>query len=202
MYDSGRFVEVLKMRLYKINYKDAVIYELPYQHLYQIAPGRELQDSLKYRYFIFGEHDKYGYTIMSTKDKFNTKQDVDSLLTSSAYNTLDIDKFFGVVTALKPERISNHQFVIRGKSNEVGYDSMYFYYDDRLKDLNYELSRKLDVASKSKLFKVELIPPKEAILYNGYIYRSGIISFEIDKVKIDNEAEIETLYQRFRNEVK
>ena len=201
-YDSGRIVDTFNEKYYKINYKDAVIYELPYHYLYQPAPATEFQDSLKYRYFIFGEHDKYGYTIMSRKDKFSRRQEVDSVLKSSALKTLDIDTFFRLLTMSNTQRINEHILIMRGKVEATGYDSIYFYYDDRLMDLNYELSGKLDAANKSKLFKVELVPKKEAVFYNGYLYHFGIISYEIGKVKINNVNEIELLYKRFKNEAK
>jgi hypothetical protein len=194
---SEDFVEPFESVFYKTKYKDAMIYELPYKETYQLN-GELILDTMKHNYFIFNPNDSFGYKLLSVTDSFGSKRNVDSTLTSTAFKTLDIDKIYSIVKSSQTERVNDSIFIKRGKLEKVQFDSVYFYFNDHLKGLDYTLSRELDSSYHSKLYKVELLSNKDTSQYAEYLNRFRIISYEINKSKVENRADLEFLYKRFK----
>lgn len=194
-------IELYSSTFYKTDYKDVIIYELPYWETFE-KNNVLIKDTIKYSYFIFMESEQFGYFLDSLNSKIFKKKNIDSLLTKSALRSLNIDTVQSMVVNSTTEIINKNKFINKAKINEKGFDSVYFYYDNLLKDIHYDLSKKYDSLFKSKLFKVEYLLKKDTSQYASYVNNFRIISYEINRSKVLNLDELETVYQRFKKEGK
>lgn len=180
-----------------LNYK---IIELP--NRVSLQDGLEvIYDTINYEYLIENITKKEGYMLKGLNDTFKLISNKDSIINSRAFKGLkgdfvETDKM-GLIT--KGEKIGNGKLYIKKYlTTKVIYDSLYFYYDTNLKDLNFSLSKQLDIINDSKLFKIEMFIKSDSLknaFPNAKDFFKNSIEFMIEKN--NKESELLTLLNRF-----
>lgn len=193
---SDTLIESYSSTFYKTNYKDVIIYELPYRETFQIN-GILQKDTIKYSFFLFHLNDKTGIYFDSLNTNNISKKNVDSLLKTSALKSLNLDTVFSIISDSKNEIINKNTFVKKAKINDPGYDSVYFYFNKALLNLNFSFSQKLDSIHNSKLFKVDFIMKKSNNINDDYKNKFRVVSYEVTKCETDNKKNIEIIYQKY-----
>lgn len=98
------------------------------------------------------------------------------------------------------DQINKYQTVRRYKIDDVDYDSAYYYYDDRLKDIEYSLSPTFDSLYKSKLYKVETVIKKANRLYDNTGKDYSIASLSLGTAPVESMQALDTFFARFKKE--
>jgi len=168
----------------KSQYKGFVIYTLPEKR--DFVTNTKIPATLKY--FIFKKGAQEGYLLDSLKGPFpHQKLRVDSLVNAEAMGTLRFGEQSDSAWNLKKVYLGNGRVIDKyfqrvSLPSEIP-DSMFYYYDPSLSNIDFSLSRELDSARNSKLFKVRLI-------FNGrdsagvIVYPGREMSFEFKAVDL------------------
>lgn len=186
----------VSITFYKTNYKDVVIYELPRKRTNEVN-GVLVLDTMMYDFFIYTPGDVHGLYLKSINDEFIT-EDVDSVLTKFALKTLSADPLEPYIVNAKKQIIDENQFVIRNQVNFPPIDSVYFYFDKRLRKINHSYSKKLDSLYDAKLFRIEYLVKKYTTERASFINDQRLTYFEVRPVRNDNYKEMDTVYKRFK----
>lgn len=160
---------------------------------------------IKYQYFGFKKNEGDGIFY----DSLNVKQfrnfSVDSVLTTRAFKKV---KFYDGNNKILVERLKQddgqiiEKYVCKEKRDFTYPDTTFIYYSDKLKDIEYSLSRELDSFKSMKVQKM-------VMLYNAQQYAGMPIkfperklSFEMKEVPITNLEEIKSLFERLKEDYK
>lgn len=153
-----------------------------------------------FKYFIIKKEERIGlmYDSLTTKE-MGKKFYLDSLLERLTINRENMKIFeLELGKAASENEIGNSKTVQRfyTKSLEGEADSIYRFYDEGLKNIEFSFAPKLDSINKSKLYKVQLIYlPKDR---NNP--RHELIS-EIKEVKISYSQKIRSLIFQFKKDL-
>jgi phage antirepressor YoqD-like protein len=191
-----------------IYYKTFILFQIPYteEHskVYWDSTGEPheqlIRNELKHTYFIYEKADSIGFEYKSLNGKFFQTKNVDTFLNTKVFgNIVFYDRENDIL--IKTEKL-NSNVLLEKHTPKVKFDnsysdSLYFYFSDKFKLLNYSLSKELDSIKQKKLFKVVLI-------YNsGYdtVYRLQMprreYIFEIRSTTINNSKNITDFFERF-----
>jgi len=160
---------------------------------------------IKYQYFGFRKNEENGIFY----DSLNVKQfrnfSVDSVLTTRAFKKV---KFYDGNNKILVERLKQddgqiiEKYVCKEKRDFTYPDTTFIYYSDKLKDIEYSLSRELDSLKSMKVQKM-------VMLYNAQQYAGMLVkfperrlSFEMKEVPITNLEEIKSLFERLKEDYK
>lgn len=166
----------------KSQYKGVVVYTLPEKT--DFATNKKIPASCKY--FIFKNGAQQGYLLDSLNGPFpRRKMRVDSFVNADAMGTLRFGEQSDSAWNLKKVFLDNGKAIDKyfqrvSLPSEIP-DSIFYYYDPSLRNIDFSLSRELDSARHSKLFKVRLI-------FNGkdsagvIVYPAREMSFEFKAV--------------------
>ena len=192
--------EVFTTKFYLTTYNDLLIYELPYAETHTINSVL-LSDTIKYEYFIFQKKSKKGFLIKSLFDSLNKSYYVDSLLKKRAFNTLNIDStilpYVNNLNDISSSNIYENTKISFAFNDKTIYDSVYFYFDKKLKELKFTLSHKLDAVSKSKCYKVELLQPENSTVKLKLERKYRLVALEINKCDITNKTLLNEIRKKF-----
>ncbi len=186
-------------------YKEMVLYQIPTVHLitntYLNKFGNTVKNTTKeepaFEYFVYKQGDDSGFSGLLydtlTVSAFK-KRRLDSFLVNEAlrnpvaFNNLD--------EVLIEHKLSKGYYSLIEKSapkkkiDETYEDTSYFYFSDRLKDIDFSFSPKMDSLKNSKLVKIRF-------LYNATYSKKYKIRlprremfFEIRQVPVINRKEI------------
>jgi hypothetical protein len=166
----------------KTQYKGVVIYTLPERR--DFATDRKIPGTCKY--FIFKKGAQKGYLLDSLNASFpRQKMRVDSFINAEALGTLRFGEQSDSAWNLKRVLLDNgkvtEKYFQRVSLPSEMPDSMFYYYDPSLKNIDFSLSRELDSARNSKLFKVRLIF-NEKDSAGVIVYPAREMSFEFKAV--------------------
>jgi len=176
--------------------------------LYRLSGTRNMETDKKIlgteTWFIFSKKATHGFLFYSLTDSSKgLKLPVDSFLNNRAYANANFD----VPADSLYRKIENgddtvEKYFTQARHNDNYPDSMYYYFTNTLKNIDYSFSRKLDSAKSMKLYKVRL-------LYNESFSPSYKITlpkreflFEIKEEAIDNSKEIINFFDRFESQIK
>ncbi len=192
-------VELFVNDFYISYFGQYLLYELPYHKTYEIN-NKLIYDSLKYEYFVYNTNNKFGYSLKNSGDSFKIKINADSILQTRAYGgTWDMGDIFKELEIKTFNKYSSghSKITCRYTFNNIFYDSANFYYDKDIKDIKFSLSKSLDSANNSKLYKIEMFLRKDRAATALNLKDFYINSIEIKKVPVVNENELKKLFQRF-----
>lgn len=115
----------------------------------------------KYGYVIYNKKNKYGYRFESLNVDKPQKISVDSFLTIKAYKGFPFYSEHNDSLITSTRNVIKHTLVekhIYKKKNDASYsDSIYYYYKNGFKNIEYSFSTKLDSSRNLKLYKVRFI---------------------------------------------
>lgn len=147
-------------------YGDYRLYELPYNKSEEMD-NVLLFDSVKYDYFVHNINERYGCFLKDLNDSFKIRYRTDSILlrTYNGGKKYEAD-FMAEVKIIKSDTIfpNQQEQIYKYVLNDKVYDSVYLYYDTRLKNIDFSFSVYRDSITNSKLYKTRwfLKNPKTA----------------------------------------
>lgn len=142
-------------------------------------------------YFVVKDEAKEGlrYDSVYTPRRFR----LDSLLEMLSINESNKKGFesdLGQPSRIKTEGPNNEILIEQyfTKTDKSDVDSIYRFYDNRLRDIGFSFSRKLDMQRNSKLYKIShiLLPTMSA---NGSFTSRSEMTIEIKKVKLKHQEQ-------------
>ena len=187
------------------NLKDTVwIFYYDSKVLYRLSESRNLETDKKIAgteaWFIYHEKAKHGFLFNSISDSSRgLKLLVDSFLNNRAYASANFD-------------IPSDSLLIKAQDNEVKFvekyytkehnenypDSIYYYFTNELKNIDYTFSRKLESLKNMKLYKVRLLYNETfSPSYKAMIPKREFL-FEIREEVIVNSREIIDFFERVK----
>jgi hypothetical protein len=174
------------------------IYELHYHNTMEVD-NKLIYDSSKYDYFINNSDKDFGYFLKNISDSFIKKINSDSILCKRAFcggkgqSTSEPDTLNPILIVTKQKKS-----IYKLLPGSGVYDSLYFYYDDTLTDIDFSWSKHYDSMYNSKLYKIEMfIHPNFTDEKNPNLKDYYISSFEIKSEPVKNEEELKKLFDRF-----
>jgi hypothetical protein len=183
-----------------ISYYDKYrLYELPYHDIKEVN-NVLIYDSIKWDYYVHNVNDKYGFFLKNLNDSFLIKYKNDSLLLRS-YNggkRYNGDVLFKL-KILKSNKINsdNQRLIFRYIVKDKMYDSVYLYYNENLKNIDFTLSGYRDSIANSKLYKAQYFIKKGKIAtYIPNDFYENI--FEIKLAPAANKKDLINLIERYK----
>lgn len=195
IYNKGEIVHLRDtIPIYYIN--DFFIYCLPYTELTRL--GDSTQGIKIYNYFLFRNGRQIGYYIFNDTIKSTLKYPVDSILMNHAY-TQNFNPYKN--NELLPFGEIKHGgsivkvFLKKNPDLKGMFDSVFCYFRNDLKYLNFSLSKDLDSITQMKLFKIKFAFKEsyDSVHKITVPNREIVINFLPDK-KIDKRV----IEQKFR----
>jgi hypothetical protein len=181
-------------------YKDYILYQLP--NHYSVEDGEKIVlQEIRYNYFAYKKNDKYGYKFASLQDSTGEKILVDSLLEEKAFAA---SKFYNLangnnlIKSFKEPKTNVLVNIYAPKIivDEAYNDTTYFYFTDKLKNIDYSFSKELDSIMGLKLFKVKLLYNEKYLHAYKMIAPKREFRFEINELPVDNAQEIKNFLGR------
>ncbi|MEI7735205.1 MAG: hypothetical protein WCI49_07040 [Ferruginibacter sp.] len=180
-------------------YGDYRLYELSYNKTAEVD-NVLLYDSVKYDYFVHNVDSGYGYFLKNMNDSFKIRYRNDSILQRSFNGgkkyTAD---FMTEVKIIKSDTISasKQEQIYRYVLNDKIYDSVYLYYDERLRNIDFSFSVYRDSMANSKLCKARwfLKNPKTASYIPENFYENVA---EIKLAPATNRQALINLIERYK----
>ena len=191
------------------NLKDTVwIFYYDSKVLYRLSETRNLETDKKIlgteTWFIYREKAKHGFLFNSISDSSSgLKLLVDSFLINRAYASTNFDfpsDSFFVKAQNKEEKFVEKYYI---KEHTENYpDSIYYYFTNELKNIDYTFSRRLDSFKNMKLYKVRLLYNETfSPSYKAMIPKREFL-FEIREDIIVNSKEIINFFARVKSQIK
>lgn len=194
--DSGQLIEFAdSMQIY---FDGAYcIYKRPSLHVYAVnifdkhgnfIGEKVTHQDTTYTYTIYKEKNKYGYLFDSITASKPHKLNVDTFLRTTVnkgFNFLPGNSYRLTETKWSADKDTLFEQYFCADKKDVSYaDSIYYYYDKRLTDVNFSLSIKLDSLKKSKLVRVRFIYNK---IPKGKIYNGKTFDFDTPRRELSYE---------------
>ncbi|MFN4286741.1 MAG: hypothetical protein ACK4E8_12365 [Lacibacter sp.] len=183
------------------HYRDYAIYMIPIRGIFQRNDSM-IHEEKKFKYFFFNKHEKYGYLFKSLQsDEFEANLNIDSFLFKRAYAAKFDNKNKTLVSRQTDTatKISLNTYIPQEISDDYQYDTIYFYHDKSLNNIEYTFSRVLDSIERKKLFKVRILYNSKYLKQYQKFMPKREMSFEIKKgVSIDSNEMIKTFEDLIR----
>ena len=181
-------------------YKNFVIYTLPYTYSMQFQ-GKIINEYIKFEYFIYNKNELHGVKFKSLDDSIGVKITVDSIVKSKSYSD---SKFFvhpGDSLVYKRTYSSGNEiiekYVPEVKYDETYNDTSFYYYEDKLRNVDFSFSKQMDSAHQLKLVKIRF-------LYNPTYwekYKLNVqqreLSFELNESKQIPDKDILNIVEKY-----
>jgi hypothetical protein len=191
------------------NLKDTVwIFYYDSKVLYRLSETRNLETDKKMldteTWFIYREKAKYGFLFNSISDSsMGLKLLVDSFLNNRAYASANFD--FPSDSLFAKDQNKEEKFVEKYHTKvhtETYPDSIYYYFTNDLKNIDYTFSRKLDSLKNMKLYKVRLLYNETLSLSYKAIIPKREFLFEIRDEAIGDSKGIINFFERAKSQIK
>jgi hypothetical protein len=180
-----------------IYFNDYVLYQLPGTREFETdkkIPGTET-------YFICRKKASNGFLFNSINDNNKGMNfPVDSFLKNRAFAgvNFDINSNDTLIEVSKEGEFSFLEKYISKTNTETYPDSIYYYFINKFKNIDYSLSPKLDSIKGKKLYKVRLIYNNKFSSSEKVMLPKREILFEIQEKTILNSKEIIDFIERFK----
>jgi hypothetical protein len=161
---------------------------------------RLVKDTIINEYFVYKLGDTHGFHFMQLTDSFMNRQRVDTFLTARALYKIRVDAIRAHASLARTFYSNDDMVQVYNPEKNDGIDSVYFYYNKSKRDIAFSLSKKLDSQYQSKLYKMMVLTPKDTTAYADYANKYRWISIELSNQTIDNKAELDTFFARFKKE--
>jgi hypothetical protein len=137
-----------------------ILYRFPYTYSVENANRIESQER-RFKYFIYRNHNPYGYYFDSLNASRYSKMNVDSLLSAKAFasnNFYDMNND-SLVEAIKSRGNFSliEKYISKTKPDQSYADTTIFYFTDKFKDLKLSFSMELEKIKNLKICKVRII---------------------------------------------
>lgn len=194
--DSVRFFNLTDT--FEIYYfKDYILYRLPEirdGNTDNKIPGTE-------PYFMFRKNDKDGILFKSAAEGGGKMHlPVDSFLRDRAFGGTTFDMrntHLFINSSRQDQNPIIEKYVPRTVCDETMYDSVYFYFDSELNDVDYTFSKRLDSLTQKKLYMVRLLfNEKFSKTYKVTVPKREVL-FKLQKKSVPDPAEILSFVDRF-----
>jgi hypothetical protein len=173
--------------------------------LYRLSGTRNLETDKKIpgteTWFIFPKKNTHGFLFNSIdNNNAGVKLKVDSFLINRAYASANFD--IPSDSLFAKAQNNEEKFVEKyyTKEHAENYpDSIYYYFTNELKNIDYTFSPKLDSLKNMKLYKVRLLYNETFSLSYKAIIPKREFLFEIREDVIANPKEVINLFEKFKN---
>lgn len=156
--DDGS-VFILNNKIQVLQKNSFVLYRLPYFYTLE-KDNNLLKDETRYSIFVFRKGSKFGdyYKDDSTGSSVK-RENVDSVLIQRAFSTMDfyIPELLNLIKRSKDADVITQIYVPKKKEEELGYDSIFVFYNRQAVGIDYSLSKKIDTIANYKLYKFNII---------------------------------------------
>jgi hypothetical protein len=209
--DDGKLLDLIDTLNIFYN-GDIIIYAVPHSretsNLTFDKKGNQNNEKLLkretlYTYFIYKKNDSLGFKYDSISDSRKKEFAVDSFLNLKAFrNAVFYSKNDSLIETISKagSNILIEKYIPKIKYDESYNDTTYFYFTDKLTNIDYSFSRELDSIKNLKLVKVRFIfNPVPKGLYPFGIPRRELL-FEIKEVSLNNPDEILNLFTKFKKD--
>lgn len=150
---------------------------------------------LEFQYFVYHNKENYGHMYDSIDATYYRKRMlVDSFLVRHAFKNaqfVNLNNWKQLSIIREKDRFKK-TYIPKDKSDT---DTVYLSFSEKLKDLKYSFSSKLDSAKGAKLFQIKFvlnaIPPQTG----GTVIPKKVYSFELKRAAIGNKDSIKKLIQ-------
>ncbi len=135
-------------------YKDYCVYMIRYTYSLTID-GKQTENEKRYRYFIYKQNEKYGYYYNDTNDSVNYKEYVvDTFLFKYACAMKFDNGGLKLVSATtdKNKNILLEKYIVPVEHGVYTFDSVYYYFDEKMNDCPYSFSKYQDSLKGAKLY--------------------------------------------------
>lgn len=190
-----------------IYHQNFILFQVPYTEELSFVEWDSLGEpqetligaELKHQYFIYRNGDSIGFSYKSLNDQTAQEKRVDTFLNTKVFGTLvfyDKENY----TLVETQKINDtvlEKYIPKIKFDYSYGDSMYYYFSDKLKNLDYTLSKELDSLRRTKLFRVV------SIYNSGYDTTlkaqlpRHVYTFEIRPTTLNNTKQITEFFDRF-----
>lgn len=194
----------LKDTVHIYYYNTDVLYYIPYKKTVE-TEEKLISEEKKYSYFIYTKDSSSGFFFSSSEDTVSPKKlSVDSFLFRRAYAakfdlqnkriiSVNEDKFKGVVI---------EKYVPENIPNETTYDTVMFYFDNRMNDVSFSFSDTIDKAKGKKLFKIRLLYNEKFSQQYQMMMPQRELYFEIQKLPVKNSKSIVHFFDHLKTKIK
>lgn len=180
-----------KTFFYKLIDTIPIVYYKNYR-LYHLPKARILETEDKVpndnTYFLYQKDSSYGVEFKTTNKKFNNIIVVDSFLKERAFAgaILQNGPNDTLVEIIKSENGNLLEKYVPKENNNNYFDSLFFYYTNDLKSIDFSFSKKMDSLKMMKFFKVRLINNEGfSNQYNALLPKREYL-FEINQISKDS----------------
>lgn len=195
-------------KVYSLNDTIAIFYSNDYV-LYRLAPtvdfetGQNIEGSEKW--FIYKQGSPYGHLLSSIQDTTSgTDLRVDSFVAKNVPKGKDFelppDSLYRLVKSDKHEKKGQlcERYALVKKQNEMLFDSIYYFYSSKLKNINFSFSKVLDKQKGMKLQKAVFIYNEGFSPTPNTVLPKRKFLFEIKEHLPVNMQEVTRLIERIR----
>jgi len=156
-------------------------------------------------YFVFSKDSKYGYSY----DPYHDQRDNKLLSTDSMLNKHALQNFrFQLIDSTK--RITSHfdsanqilKEIFASPEEPSNKDTAYFYYTNKLKDVNFSFSKELDSIKNMKLYKIRIINGKKYYEDQKISIPKRETTFELTKIPVTNSQQIFLYFDRYKKTIR
>ena len=162
-----------------------------------------LKEWITYHYYVYKNDKSSGMKYDSISAVSGKPFDVDSLLKKSGFSiTVDTNEYAFTNAIILSNGDLVKKYGLKGIS--IFADSMYCFYNNSMKNLNYTFSKKMDTVSNMKLYRVVAIFDSmyKTKLKDGQ--KPGIpreLYYELVSTRIENRNEIQSLFERYKKDI-
>ena len=174
-----------------------IIYKLPYMKV-TTYDGALTSNKKQYSIFIFRKDDESGYLINDINDSIRLeKYPVDSILFIRGFTVKWDVKNINLVESKINRKAGTllEKHIPNMVHDENTFDSIYYYYSYKLKNINFSFSRQLDSIKNMKLYQIKLKYNKKYSKINHVTFPKREFIFKIVESNVVDKKEIETAIQ-------
>jgi hypothetical protein len=188
---------------------DCVLYELPHFESFEeneIDSNGQIKavaykDTFYFDLFVFRKTDSYGYMVKNLADSFCNRKKIDSVIGVRTFKDLDVANMLQMGANFdQVVKQSKNVFIRKYVAKDTAYDSLYYYFDNRLKTIAYSISPRLDSSFHSKVYKLEGLLKKDTSARGTYLNRYKKIVFQLSEIEVPNQKEFTNFFARFKKE--
>jgi hypothetical protein len=202
--DTTGGVNTFKDTLY-IYYKDKyVLYELPYRQIY-LKENKSDMGNREFDYFVHTNGAVSGWRFRSLTDmNKGRKANVDSLVKKAAFAGSATRSLVDEYTLLnvKDDNAADDTFIKKyymSLPEDDNYpDTVLLYFSNRLKNIDYPLSRDMDSLTNSKLYRLKAIYRQRYYSEYKKLMPARVIEIKFEKIdSIENRDAINKVFDAF-----